>query len=276
VKAAQIEFAKMEPSLRDLQHQVFLSDQPELLTTAGDAIAAYMDTVETIKDTALKLETAANHVHSWKTDKTLSFEMAELTGRGKVIFETAGKIKSTYEKLKTLADTIDLLMPQRTQNQELLNTITLMGMMSDLGIPFGSESLPLTGYPIGPMINNAKILMTKIENVTSDKHNRECLNLGEYDKVVWKYETGGRKMFNFMLKTMRASSPDGIPDLSEHVTDCFLQNADRFNAALGGVADMPVRGAFISSINADKIKHWIFKHRKSLWGALYGSVQAPS
>lgn len=273
--AAEAEFQKMEPALRDLQHQVFLSDQPDLLIVAGDAIAGYIGTVEGIKDTALQMETAYNNVRSWQTNKTLSFDMAELTGSGKPLFETASKIKSTYEKFKQLSDTVDLFMPQKTKQQEAMNGISAMGMISDSGIPFGDTSLPLTGYPIGPMIENAKVLMTKINSAVSKDNNHHYIKMGQYDRVIWKLELGGWTMFRFIQKSLQASSVDQIPDLSEDVTKYFLDHADNFNAALGGVADVPVQGVFISGIDPEKIKRWVFKHRKSIWGALYGSLQAP-
>lgn len=91
IRRAEAEFLRMEPVLRQLQHQYFLSDQPSSLIAIGDAISEFLGTVESIKDTSLKVETALNNVHSWRANRTLSLEMAKVTGRGASLFEVAGR-----------------------------------------------------------------------------------------------------------------------------------------------------------------------------------------
>lgn len=280
VRRAQAEFERMEPALRDLQRQYFQSDEPRAIVVVGDAISAFISTQEEIIDLALKVETAVDHVHSWRTTRTLSLKMAEVTGPGASLVETLGKIKSTYEKIKKLTDTVSLLMPKRTANQDAMAAVVIMGMISDSGMSFGDAeilktNLPLTGYPIGPMIGEAMKRLSYINRMRSEDHNRAALHLKRYDLVVWADEVGGRRMFNFIERAMRAAGPDQVPEVDEHVGRIFLAHADHFNGALGGRTKVPTEGTFWTTLKENAIKGWIFTHRKGIWGALYGSAPVP-
>jgi len=270
IRRAEAEFTRMEPALRRLQHLYFTSDQPNSLIAVGDAISEFLGTVESIKDTSLKVETALDNVHSWRANKTLSLKMAEITGKGGSLFEVAGKITSTYDKFKALAGVIDLLMPQRTRMQERMGAIKGMAMASD-----SVTSLPVTGYPLGPLADTAMVMMANIQKLQSEDHNHESLRMQDYDAVIWSLETGGRTLFRFVLKVMGATSADQVPELSDDVRASFLDNRDRFDAALGGRSPMPITGTFITGLHDEKFKRWAFEHRKDIWGALYGDVPPP-
>lgn len=274
------QMAKAEPSLREIQHRYFMADEPDTLMVVGKAIAEYIEWQEKVIDMSLKVETAYDHVKAWRETGTLPLKWAEITGPGKKLFEAASSIKSAYEKFEKFSNTIDLLMPQKTQRQETMGIINLMGILSDLGITFGQAdifqtSLPPTGYPLGPMLEKATELVKQIDASRSKNHNRDMLNAGFYNYVQWDIVPGGKRMFKFMTQVMAASSAKEIPDMSEFVSDYFVNHAESFNRILGGRSEVPVTGVFFQELNTRKIKDWVFKYRKDIWGALYGATKVP-
>lgn len=161
-------------------------------------------------------------------------------------------------------------MPTRAAMQEKMAAVKGMGLLSD-----NATSLPVTGYPLGPLIDTAMVLTANFYALQSGRHNREALHGQDYDMVIWPIETGGRTMFRFVRQVLQAASADQVSDPNEDVRACFLNNRDRFSAALGGRSQVPVTGIFFTSLHDEKFKVWAFKHRKDIWGALYGDAPPP-
>ena len=120
--------------------------------------------------------------------------------------------------------------------------------------------------------------LSKLEDMISKSTNRGWIELGKFDYVNWSLEPGGRKMFDFMLRLMQASSPSAVPEPSGEVDDYFVDNKDDFSAGVGKAGgELPTEGWWLwEDTDSAQMKRWAFKNRDHLWGMLYGAAKVPT
>lgn len=75
---------------------------------------------------------------------------------------------------------------------------------------------------------------------------------------------------------MHADSSAGVEVPPAGVSGYFVDNEDALNAGVADVDDMPTTGHwFWRDVDASRIRTWVFRHRHSLWGMLYGDCPVP-
>ena len=111
----------------------------------------------------------------------------------------------------------------------------------------------------------------------STGQNHPLIQMGKLDWVNWDIEPGGRKMFDYMMLVMKASSSDQIRKPTGDVLEYFDDNRGDFDAGAMGKDDIPTESSWIfwSEVDASNAKYWIYQHRQDIWGMLYGSLPVP-
>jgi hypothetical protein len=196
--------------------------------------------------------------------------------------ELAEKINTAIAAIQTVMAVADLVSSGKSAAEKAKTNVSAsVGLVSAVGTLIGASagvSLMLNLY-IGPMTDKCLEALGKLEDVVK-KANREAIERGDYDHVVWAEEAGqpdARALFDFMLVVRNASSADEVPaPVPKAVADYFVdQKGDIEKATTGGKKDdeLPTTGFwFWEKVDQKKIGTWVFGHRDLLWQTFYGSV----
>ena len=87
---------------------------------------------------------------------------------------------------------------------------------------------------IGPMVKNILGQIDQLKDRISIWRNRPYIQLGHLDQVTWSIEPGGREMYAFMHRVMRARSATDIEMIPAGVSKYFSKHQGAFDAGTPG------------------------------------------
>lgn len=196
--------------------------------------------------------------------------------------ELAEKMNTAIAAIQTVTAVADLLASGKSASEKAKGDIKAsVGLVSAVGTLIGASagvSLMLNLY-IGPMTDKCLEALGKLEDVVK-KGNRDLMERGDYDHVVWSLEAGqpdARALFNFMLTVRGASSAADVPSpVPKAVADYFVdQKGDIDKSTTGGDEKdaLPTTGFWLwEKVDEKKIATWVFSHKQLLWETFYGSI----
>jgi len=135
--------------------------------------------------------------------------------------------------------------------------------------------ITLTGLPphMGNYINMYLVPMTQAIMVMVSR----IVGLLQTENDLWveltgapgRYgaEEGGEPMWKFMNGTMKARYPEGIPQIDKAIANYLVEHRDRLEAGTG----QAVPTTWLSQLDTDRARRWIFDHRDKIWAMFYGS-----
>ena len=74
-----------------------------------------------------------------------------------------------------------------------------------------------TNFYIGPMVKRILGQIDQLKDKLSKGHNHQAIQLGKLDWVDWNIEPGGREMYAFMHRVMKASSAADVSSIPSGV-----------------------------------------------------------
>lgn len=277
MRKVQAAMEAAEPALRERQRSAFRAgSESELLKTA-DAIATIVDTALTTKST---IEEAMAFADSLRfLGGTGPGKIIDLSGKVSGVLEIAEKANKWYAAFQLARTALDLMSPDKTSSAGAMKGISAMSTVMSAGGTLLGASAGFTLYSnlyIGPMVSACLDQLKKIEDTLSRTTNRAWIQMGKFDYVNWLIEPGGKEMFDYMLRVMRASASAEIPIPRGDVNDYLVDNEDDFDAGIGGKDGMPMTGhLWWRDTDDDTIRQWLFRHRKDMWAMLYGDCPVP-
>ena len=144
-----------------------------------------------------------------------------------------------------------------------LNNVVALGNAAQgyVGSPF-----TIVAEYIGPMLSAVTAMLGKLQ-IRMIERNDEWVEASGVPKYVGA-EPGGEKMWNYMVRTMRAPSANDVPRPSGEVLDYF----EEFRELLGEHTSsiVPTEGMILQDINPEEFMVWLFNHREQVWISLYG------
>lgn len=281
---------QLEPKMRDLQRSAFRKGSEDTLTNVANTFALYLDSSLVAKDW---LETATTTMKDVKYlgttlraqkamhDIPISWEDTMVQSRNSRVvkfLDAADKLNKAFATFQLLSGALDLLGGQKTKSDigskgvSYATTVasaggTLLGASAFFGL--------YNNFYIGPMVSKILSQLEVLKDLLSTEQNHPLIQLGYLDLVNWDIEPGGREMFDYMMKVMKATSALEVPAPSGDVLEYFDDNEDDFNAGAMGKDDLPTEGLIFTSVKGSDAKYWIYKHRADVWGMLYGSMPVP-
>lgn len=279
-QAAADQLEALEPALRDAQRARFRSGDEGGLLQVTDAIATVLDTSLAAKDAATNtLEVAADLRQLAGTGRT-SRVIITVTERVPAVLDALDKINRAYASFQLTRAALNLVTGTTTESQQGHRAVEAMSTAVSAGGTLLGASAGFTLYAnlyIGPMVSACLSALARLEDMISKSTNRQWIALGRFDMVNWSLEPGGRSVFDFMLRVMRADGSDGVPAVPATVRSYFVDNRSRFDAGSGDRREMPTTGFwFWRDVDDDRIKSWVFRNRQNLWGMLYGDCPVPT
>jgi|GEM_PF-5440445 len=280
-----------EPDLREMQRSAFRKGSEEMLTGIANTFATYLDSALVAKDwietatttyrdisylgTTLRAQTAMHNLPiPW--DQTMTAVKNQRVTKFLGAAEKLNKVLASFQLLKA---GLEVLSGGKTASDSGKKGVSLATTFASAGGTLLGASAFFSLYNnfyIGPMTEKILAQLSVVEDLISTGQNRPLIEWGKLDWVNWDLEPGGRAMFDYMTKVMQASSGSQIPSPSGDVAEYFDDNMDDFNAGAIGSDNLPTEGWIFSSLDEGEAKWWIFKHRKDIWGMLYGKLRPPS
>jgi hypothetical protein len=196
------------------------------------------------------------------------------------VLEVTEKLNKWYAAFQLARAALDLVSNGKTESASGHAAVSAMSTVVSAGGTLLGASAIFTVYSnlyIGPMVSACLSALKRLEDTMSKTQNRTLIALGEFDLVNWSLEPGGRAMFDYMLKLMKAGSAADAPLPPGKVSDYLVDNEDDFEAGATGKDEMPMTGHWFWRDTDDaQIKTWLFRHRKDMWGMLYGDCPIPN
>ena len=145
---------------------------------------------------------------------------------------------------------------------DLNNVISLGGAAHGL---LGSPFTIVSEY-IGPMLSAITTNLGKLQMRMIDQNDKWT---DQFGAPVYAAEPGGDKMWNYMVRTMRAPSAKDVPRPSGEVYEYFDEFRERLNTFTSSI--IPTEGMVIQEIDATNFMTWLYNHRDRVWIMLYGN-----
>jgi len=271
----------LTPALREVQRSKFRGGDEDGLLETADAVAGVLDTALVTKDAIEKTLEVAEQLRfmaaTAKTSKT-AIDVASKVRTTLGVLEQINKAWATFQLARAA---IDVVSGGKTEAEGGRKAVGAMATTISAGGTLLGASVGFTLYSnlyIGPMTSACLAMLAKIEDMISKSTNRAWIELGRFEYVNWSLEPGGRAMFDFMLKLMRAESSAGVPTPAGAVDEYLVKYSDEFSAGAGKKGgELPTEGMlFWEETDKGKIKSWAFRNRDSLWGMLYGAAKVPA
>lgn len=145
---------------------------------------------------------------------------------------------------------------------------TLLGASSFFGL--------YNNIYIGPMVGKIIGQIDGLKDLISTRLNHPYMQWGKLDMVKWDLEPGGREMYEYMLKVVKAPSYKSLPVMPASVAKYLSKYSSDFNAGLKGIdldgnAYTPRRKTYYAD-TTDK-GGWVFVNREDIWAMLYGNLK---
>jgi hypothetical protein len=121
-----------------------------------------------------------------------------------------------------------------------------------------------------------KLIIHQIGNLTEAMHGENVQWVAFEGQLRYcEAEPGGCQMFDFMVAVMDGDSEAGVPVVPSEVKRYLVDHREQLEA--GADEEVPTSGWwFWRSLDSSRARHWIFEHRKTVWGMFYGSMAVPT
>jgi hypothetical protein len=256
------EALKLAPKIDDTARMAFKSGDESLLTTLADITG-------NITDIGLGIHELARQIAE---------KAAEATGAQ---LAPVGKYTEALNKLNKGLAAINLALSLagekgKTELDEGLRWVgisagafsslgTLVGLPAHMGLYANLYLVPLT-----------KACIAGVQRIAEYVHieNKSWVELtGEPGNYF--VEPGGKPMWDFMIKVMKAERAADVPTPASAVADYFVDHAGSFKAGIKGHAGIPTTGWIWKDLDTGAFQGWIFAHRRQVWAMLYGHMSVP-
>lgn len=267
--------------LRDAQRSAYHATDESTLAKVADTIATVLDTSLVLRDGVVGLARTRSELVSAVNYALMYQGNAPPLNTNAWVTKIANGLQLVDNALAAIAlvrASINLLSGGTSEAAEGRQAVAAMGTVISAGGTLLGASAPFTVYVnlyLGPMIEACLGQLARLEDVVR-RGNREAMDRGDWDSVVWSVEAGGRHVFDFMSSVMRASGPEGIPSpIPARVSSYMVDNRDRL-ASGAGSSELPTTGWwFWRKLDTAQAPQWIFRMRAELWGMFYGSAPVP-
>lgn len=281
LQALSDQLAALEPTLRDVQRAGFRKGDEDGLLQTADAIATILDTALVAKSAIEQTLDLAAELRFLGSSGASSKTVIQLASKTRTVLDALEKINKAWAAFQLARAAIDLVSGSKTDMEGGRKGVAAMATVMSAGGTLLNASAGFTLYSnlyIGPMTNACLAMLAKLEDLISKSTNRAWIELGKFEYVNWSLEPGGRPMFDFMLKVMRATSVAQVPEPVGAVDDYLVDQQDDFNAGVGSKGgELPTEGWWLwEDTDSPKIQSWVFKNRDHLWGMLYGAAKVPT
>jgi hypothetical protein len=148
------------------------------------------------------------------------------------------------------------------------NVVNMGGLAHSL---LGGPGSIATAY-IGPMLGAVITALGKLQMRMIEKNDEWAEQFGR--PVYSGAEPGGPEMWNYMVRAMRAPSPDDVPQPRGKVYDYFDDHREQFDSFTS--SRMPTDDDILSGVDVDpaQFPRWLYYQRDQVWTLLYGAREA--
>ena len=278
------QFARLTPQLRELQRSAFRADKGSTLKEVAETFATYLDSVlvadEWVREAASKMEDIKVLGTTLRAQKALHGSKTPWNDLlRKTTNERIAKVVSVAEKLnKVLAAwqlvdaSLAVISGGKTASDRTSAGINLAATAASAGGTLlgasGFFSL-YTNFYIGPMVKRILGQIDVLKDRISTHVNRPWMQLGKLDYVNWDLEPGGRAMYEFMHRAMKATDSSQIT-IPAGVEKYFSKHRKLFDKGTPAI-----RGRERDYDDFSSKRTWVFLFRDDIWGMLYGSMPVP-
>jgi hypothetical protein len=270
----------LTPALREVQRSKFRGGDEDGLLETADAVAGVLDTALVTKDAIEKTLDVAEQLRFMAATAKSSKTAIDVASKVRTTLGVLEQINKAWATFQLARAAIDVVSGGKTDAEGGRKAVGAMATTVSAGGTLLGASVGFTLYSnlyIGPMTSACLAMLAKIEDMISKSTNRAWIELGRFEYVNWSLEPGGRPMFDWMLKLMRAGDSSGVPTPTGAVEAYLVKYSDEFSAGAGKKGgELPTEGVlFWEETDKSKIKFWAIKNRDSLWGMLYGAAKLP-
>ena len=294
VEATKNDLQKIDPQLRDLQRSAFRKGDDDLLQQIADTYFLYHDSLLVASEWVKEATTVSKEIgflgttlreqkilHGEKFPVRIEDTMV-LSRNARIVkvLDIAEKVNQAYAAFQLVSGALDLMGGSKTASDKGSKGISYATTIASAGGTLLGASAMFSLYNnfyIGPMTGKILAQLEVLKDMISTGQNHPLIQMGKLDWVNWDIEPGGRKMFDYMMLVMKASSSDQIRKPTGDVLEYFDDNRGDFDAGAMGKDDIPTESSWIfwSEVDASNAKYWIYQHRQDIWGMLYGSLPVP-
>jgi hypothetical protein len=150
----------------------------------------------------------------------------------------------------------------------LNNVVNMGGLAHSL---LGGPGSIATAY-IGPMLGAVITALGKLQMRMIERNDEWTEQFGA--PLYRGAEPGGPEMWDYMVRTMKAPSPDDVPRPRGEVYKYFDDHRENFDSYTS--SRMPVDDDILSGVDVDPVEfpRWLYDHRDQVWVLLYGAREA--
>ena len=279
------QFARLTPMIRDLQRSAFRASKTSVLKSSAETFATVLDSVlvadQWVLDAATKMDDIRVLGTTLRTQKALHgsstpwHELMRKNTNAKVakLVSIANGLNKVLAAWQLVDASITLLAGGKTASDTTSAGINLAATAASAGGTLlgasGFFSL-YTNLYIGPMVKHILGQIDVLKDRLSTGNNRSWILFGKLDAVNWDLEPGGRAMFEFMHRVMKARESSDIKTIPSDVGKYFAKHRKSFDAGTP-----KIRGEDRHYNEFDEKRVWVFLFREDIWGMLYGSMPVP-
>jgi hypothetical protein len=271
------------PGLREQQRSAFRADESSELLAVADTLAVALDTalgcrgaIELVAGQRQALRTFANVA-------LVSSGQAPLANnRAAGVLNALQRINRAYAGFQALRSSLAALEGSRTEAARGLGAVSAAASAYGavgtlLGVSAGVSMY--ANFYLAPMVSAVTGAVSRMFDIVSRSQNRRRIEAGMFDIVAWNLEPGRRPVFEFMLAVMHAGGPSGVPTpVPPTVVSFFMSHQGLLEAGTGRGSDMPTTTSWLifEELDQTRIARWVYRHRRSIWGMLYGDCDVPA
>ena len=263
-KRAAAETEKLAPKVADTARAAFKAGDESLLADTADFVG-------NVTDIGLGIHELAKQTADFIAKSTIG-----------VVAESVNKYTEALGKLNRGLAAINLALSLtgekgKTELDEGLRWVgisagafssigTLVGLPAHMGLYANLYLVPLTKACIAGVQRIGEYV--HIQNKSWVEFTGEPGN--------YNVEPGGKPMWDYMQKVMKASTAGDVPAPPTAIAEYFMDHEGAFEA--GAKSTIPTTGTDFwiydnRSVDRSEFGEWIFLRRKQIWAMLYGSMK---
>lgn len=283
------------PELKEMQRSAFRSSNNSQLKQIAFESATILDSLLVAKDWVTEATTTIKDIgylgttlrtqavqHGWKNPNSYMVEVKS---------KRVGKVLGSLEKLNKLVAIWQIgdgakafFGGGKTAMDTALSGVSFSATIASAG----GTLLGASGFfglynnlYIGPMVGKIVGQIEVLKDIISTHQNRPFMQWGQTDKgkldmVNWDIEPGGREMYEYMLKVVKAPSAKSLPTMPASVRKYISKYSDDFDSGIKGTDFDGNPYTPRIKVNYDDIDDkavWLFNHREDVWAMLYGNLK---
>ncbi|HEY4025426.1 MAG TPA: hypothetical protein VGO86_03260 [Candidatus Dormibacteraeota bacterium] len=256
-------------SMADLQRAAFLKKDDAMLEKIQGCVGTSLIVASAILDARSKAGFMLTKLTAEES------HLNELIEHYEPMIEAAHKVSASIELLQAA---FKVMHPEGTTEVDKQMNQASAALDAAVAVTSLIPGMGLYTVYVAILVGVAKQCFQFIANLVREQsHLLNQLEImdGHLDAVDWSVEPGGRPAFDFMVTVMHAEGYYALPKSIPEAVDALVTDSEE-QFAKGTGEEVPTRGFwFWKHTNPDKIRQWLFGHRQSVWGMLYGSTTPP-